>query len=207
MTHTHSLPADRVDITIQQGIEWYWAEATYYLAPASTMPDLSTWTATFTVYPHGDTTLTPVISLATGSGITLGVSGADKIETELDAAANAGESLIILDDGTGVTVGRHICIELDDGSIFVTTVTDASDPTAPGLQLPLPRDAALGADVTHFADTHMVSNILVHLSHTATSLLTPWGQGLYNLDLIDDFGRPFVRYAGLCCLEEGRPHG
>lgn len=45
--------------------------------------------------------------------------------------------------------------------------------------------------------------ILLYLPQNVTSALSPWGVGIYNLDVIDPFGHPQLRIQGKIVLEEG----
>jgi len=49
--------------------------------------------------------------------------------------------------------------------------------------------------------------ILLYLTQAQTSALTPWGRGVYNLDIIDPYGHPQLRLQGVITLEEGTRHG
>lgn len=48
--------------------------------------------------------------------------------------------------------------------------------------------------------------VLLYLTQAQTSALDPWGTGIYNLDVLDDFGRPVLRVRGVITLEEGTKH-
>lgn len=48
--------------------------------------------------------------------------------------------------------------------------------------------------------------ILLYLTQGITSAMEPWGVGVYNLDIIDEFGHPQVRFEGAIKLQEGRKH-
>lgn len=50
-------------------------------------------------------------------------------------------------------------------------------------------------------------SVYVYLTQAQTSAMTPWGRGVYNLDLIDTYGKPQVRLRGTIELEEGSTHG
>ena len=45
--------------------------------------------------------------------------------------------------------------------------------------------------------------IYLYLTQSITSAMQPWGIGIYNLDIIDEFGHPQVRIQGKIMLEEG----
>ena len=49
--------------------------------------------------------------------------------------------------------------------------------------------------------------ILLYLTQHQTSILSPWGRGVYNLDIIDPYGKPQLRISGVIELEEGTRHG
>lgn len=46
----------------------------------------------------------------------------------------------------------------------------------------------------------------LYLTQAQTSTLSPWGQGVYNLDIVDPMGHPQVRVRGTILLEEGKKH-
>lgn len=48
--------------------------------------------------------------------------------------------------------------------------------------------------------------ILVYLTQTQTSALSPWGTGVFNLDLVDAYNHPHLRIRGTIRLEEGKKH-
>lgn len=50
-------------------------------------------------------------------------------------------------------------------------------------------------------------SVLLYLTQQQTSVLEPWGRGVYNLDIIDPFGHPQLRIRGVMQLEEGAHHG
>ena len=50
-------------------------------------------------------------------------------------------------------------------------------------------------------------NCYIGLTSHVTSALGPWGVGVYNLDIIDPFGRVQYRVRGTIKLEEGTRHG
>ena len=49
--------------------------------------------------------------------------------------------------------------------------------------------------------------ILLYLTQAQTSLLRPWGEGGYNLDVMNAYGVPVLRIKGTIRLEEGQQHG
>jgi hypothetical protein len=190
---------------IRRGEDWYLARGIWYDEAAALMPDLSAWTATYTVWPNADPSQPAVIDLAVGSGITLGISGDLQATTTLASGAAEDASTVTLASATGVTTGDVIAVTLTDGDLFVTTITNLAG-TVVTLAKPLPEAAASGNVVRVFSPEHAVTNVLLFLGHAATSALSPWGRGLYNLDLIDPFGHVLPLLAGLCILEEGRGH-
>lgn len=48
--------------------------------------------------------------------------------------------------------------------------------------------------------------IFLYLTQAITSAMQPWGVGIYNLDIIDGFGHPQLRFEGAISLEEGTKH-
>lgn len=48
--------------------------------------------------------------------------------------------------------------------------------------------------------------ILLYLTQHQTSRLSPWGTGVYNLDVSDPYGKPQLRIQGVITLEEGTRH-
>lgn len=50
-------------------------------------------------------------------------------------------------------------------------------------------------------------SVYLYLTQAQTSALSPWGTGVYNLDLIDPMGHPQIRIRGVIELEEGKKHG
>lgn len=49
--------------------------------------------------------------------------------------------------------------------------------------------------------------ILLYLTHHQTSALEPFGRGIYNLDIVDPYGHPQLRFYGTIRFEEGERHG
>lgn len=48
--------------------------------------------------------------------------------------------------------------------------------------------------------------ILLYLTQAQTSALQPFGPGVYNLDIIDPYGHPQLRFYGTIQFEEGERH-
>lgn len=224
MSHSHLPdPRNRVDMVIREGTTWEWVALLDFGGLHLPQPDLSTYTGTYTVFPDLNTEDEPVICLGTSAGmsvtyntgeatkltttgVTLGLFGYDEIETKLDSGAGKGDGVLTLDDATGVAAGRHIAVWLDTGEIHISSVAsvDGSDVT---LTTPLSGDAASANVVKHWDGEWMLCNVLLSLSSTATKALTPWGQGLYQIDIIDDFGHVLpLDISGICCLERGGGH-
>ncbi len=190
---------------IRKGEDWYQSCGVWYDEAQTLMPDFSTWTATYTVYPNADPSQTPVIDLSVGAGITLGIEGDLQATTTLSGAAIEGASTVTLASATGVTIGDVIAVKLTAGNLFVTTITNLAGAVVT-LASPLPEAAANGNAVKVFSPEYAITNVLLFLGHGTTSALEPWGLGLYNLDLIDPFGRVMPILADSCVLEEGRGH-
>lgn len=49
--------------------------------------------------------------------------------------------------------------------------------------------------------------ILLYLTPNQTSNLSPFGRGVYNLDVLDSYGNPQLRIKGVVTFEEGERHG
>lgn len=49
--------------------------------------------------------------------------------------------------------------------------------------------------------------ILLYLTQSQTSAIEPFGTGVYNLDIIDPFGHPQIRFHGAIRFAEGERHG
>jgi len=193
---------------IEEGIDWYLARAIWYDEALTLMPDLSTWTATYTVFPAGDANEVPVIGLAPAPvpTITLGIGGDEQAATTLASSAAAGAATVTLASAAGISDGDQIAVFLDNDLIHVTTVDGAPAGAVVTLARPLPEAAASGNAVKAYDPAFALHNTLVHLDSAVTSALEAWGQGTYNLDLVDPFGRPVLRFDGDCTLEEGRDH-
>lgn len=169
-------------------------------------PDTSGWTATYVVYPNGDASQPPALTLTSGSGITLGMQGEVIATTTLSGSAAEGATTVSLTSATGVVEGATIVIELDDGSLGVDTIADLAGTTVT-LGGKLADPATSGNTVTVYDPDWAVTNVYIHMSKAATGLLSDWGVGLYQLDLLDAFGHVQARVEGTCCLERGYVHG
>lgn len=203
---------ERDEHRIPEGLDWYLARAIWYgtdpNTPPTLMPDLSGWTATYTVFPAGDTNETPVIGGDSGvtPTITLGIGGDQQAVTTLNGAVVEEASTVTLTSATGVSDGDQIAIFLDNDMIHVTTVDGAPSGAVVTLADALPDPAASGNAVKVYSPEFAIHNILIHLGHAVTSALEAWGQGTYNLDLIDPLGRPSLRFDGDALLAEGADH-
>jgi hypothetical protein len=191
---------------IREGEDWYLQRAVYYDTARTLMPDLSTWTATYVVFPNGDAGLEPVITLTTeNGGITLGINGEEQASTTLSGAAAEGATTIALTSATGVSTGDQVAVWLTNGLIFVTAITGLVGTTAT-LALPLPDPAASSNVVKVYSPEFAITNVLLFVSRTNTSGYEPWGNGRYNLDLIDPFGHVRPVWEDNSRFRRGRDH-
>lgn len=220
MSHSHSGGNPDPHVIIQ-GANWDKMLGAAY-SPTNWI-DTATWTATYVVFPHGDSSQAPAIALGTSggmlieyddgadsttttAGITLGIQGEDLATTTLSGTAAEGASTVTVTSATGFAVGQVIVIELDDGSVQVDTITDVAGTTIT-LASTLVDPATSGNDVTVYDPDWALANIYLHLSKTATAALTDWGVGRYRFDLIDPFGHVQLTRSGTCCLDRGYGHG
>lgn len=204
---------------IEQGADWYVLRAVYYDDARSAMPDLTAYTATYAVFPRGDKSQVPVIALGTSAGmaiayndgtsttttttgITLGLHGADAVATTLATGAAEAAATVTVTSATGLAIGDHIAVWLDDDSIHVTSIANLA-----GTTVTLSGAAASGNVVKGFDPDYMLHNIELHLGPATTTDLTEWGEGEYQLDLIDPFGHVQRVMADSCCLVRGHGHG
>lgn len=219
-SHTGSNPDPHV---IGQGEDVYILRAVYYDTAQTNMPDLSTYTATYAVFAGGDTSTLPVIALGTTAGmtvsyndgasttlttagITLGLNGADEVATTLSGAAAEGASVVAVTSGTGMAIGDWFTVALDDGSIHVTTIAGIVGGTVT-LTTALGGAAASTNVVKAYNPDYALHNIEIWLTSSTTKVLTDWGVGQYQLDLIDPFGHVQRIMTGTCCLDRGQGHG
>lgn len=223
MANHRAAERNRDPHVIEQGADWYVLRAVYFDDPPSTMPDLTEYTATYVVFPHGDPSLEPVIALGTSggmtiayadgtetttttAGITLGLAGADEVVTTLGGSAVEGASTVTVASASGLAIGDHLAIWLNDGSIHITSIANLVSTTVT-LAVPLGGAATSGNAVKGYDAAYMLHNIELHLSGAVTTDLTNWGTGLYQLHLIDGFGHVQPVMADTCCLERGHGHG
>lgn len=221
MSHSHD-GGNPWPHVITQGADWNEMILASY-SPTNTI-DTSGWTATYVVL-HTLANGTDAVALALGtsagmvistndgatttttaSGITLGLSGEVDATTTLSASAAEGATTVTLTSATGVAIGKTIAIWLDDGSVYLNTISNVVGTTIT-LPSPLVDPAASANAVTLYDADWAVTNVYLHLSKAATKALSDWGIGRYRLDLIDPFGHVQLTLEGTCCLDRGYGHG
>jgi len=222
MSHSHDA-ANHDEHVIEQGTDLYVLRAVYSDPAGTVMPGMTGWTATYVVFPEGDTSQAPVIALgtsagmpikyangtattATTSGITLGLSGGNAVATTLSANAAKGAGTVTVSSATGLNVGDRFTIVRNDGSIHVTSIAGLAGTTVT-LATPLTWAANSGNVVKAFDSQWLLTNILLYLSASATTTMTPWGRGKFQLTLYDSYGHTQARINGTCCLEGGNGRG
>ena len=221
---THSHQGGNPDPhVIEQGADFSLLRAVYYDDAMTSMPDLATWTATYVVFPDRDPSQAPVVKLGTSAGmtvryndgasttttttgVTLGVNGVGPVSTTVLAAVADGATTISVTSATGLAIGDTLVIWLDDGTLHVTSIANLAGTTVT-LATALGGAAASGKTVRRFDPAWFVHNIELHLPAATTRSLTDWGTGLYQIHLIDPFGRTQRVMDGTCCLERGHGNG